>query len=1132
MFLSRNPWPKAGGSIANHRSRPGDKNSPEACYNWNVHLRFPGMLSTVPTRIHIDYRFGSCLLGLWILLAGSLGADEIQFVRDLRPILRERCFACHGALKQEASLRLDSAAFLRKGGDSGEVIQTGDVAQSEILLRVLDPDPDTRMPPEGQPLSSKEIETLREWIAAGAVVPPDDFAESSPGDHWAFQSPKKTAIDPETGINPIDQLLDISRRKNGLPVKLPEAGKTLLLRRVYLDLVGVPPTLKEMNEFVSDPDDRALEKVVDRLLASPHYGERWGRHWMDVWRYTDWYGLGAQLRNSQKHIWHWRDWIIESLNADKGYDQMIREMLAADELYPDDLDRLRATGFLARNYYLFNRTTWLDSTIEHTSKAFLGLTTNCAKCHDHKYDPISQEDYYRMRAIFEPHQVRLDPLPGTTDLEKDGLPRVFDAHPGAKTYLDVRGDEKNRDTSREIAPDVPAFFAYRDYLPAEVKLPGTAVQPVLRDYVLKDRLAVLEASHRKANAKWTEAKDRLKKLTDLPKKTPGGKTINYNDYQLEETNSFIEDSFDRLDPGKWKVRNGNWKIARGQLVQSVTGPQSHVVETIANHPPDFLLETRLSVSGGQMWKSFGIRFDATPQHEKTVYLSAYSESKLQVSYSNQQKTTYPPEGLARLPVELNQSYLMRVAVRGRAINVSVDGKHLVSYVFPGQRQTGKLNLMSFDSIASFDSIRVIPLPENVRLLGADEGQLSPEQTRAEVKLAAAELQEIQAKRKRLEAVIRADLARAAGSPAESGVTREAARSEIQLEIASQERLLAATEAKLLTASQKERVGHEKTIRQAQQRLESLQVKLKKPGHQYESIRASRKALEGPDEKPDSRNQPYPSTSTGRRTALANWMIHPSNPLTARVAVNQIWMRHFGRPLVDPVTDFGRRAPQPVQQQLLDWLAVDLVENGWKMKRLHRMILLSRVYRLSGMASEQSLSGGNSYYLCRTPIRMESQVIRDSLLKLSGQLEEKLGGPPIDPASQASSSRRSLYFRQSRDHQHKFIGMFDDADILRCYRRQESIIPQQALTLANSRIAFQAASKIAGNLSSGSLSDRDFAQTAFQLILCRKPDSEEVKACTEALDQFRLLAQGKENQVRTRTLLVLGLLNSNDFITIR
>ena len=195
---------------------------------------------------------------------------------------------------------------------------------------------------------------------------------------------------------------------------------------------------------------------------------------MDVWRYSDWYGLGKQLRNSQKHLWHWRDWIIKSLNDDKGYDRMIVEMLAGDEAAPDNVESITGTGFLARNYYLFNRTTWLDSTIEHTSKAFLGLTVNCAKCHDHKYDPITQLDYYRLRAIFEPHQVRLDPVPGESDFEKGGLPRVFDDDIHASTYLHVRGDPKSPDKSNPIAPGVPSMLSSFEHQIKSISLPRTA----------------------------------------------------------------------------------------------------------------------------------------------------------------------------------------------------------------------------------------------------------------------------------------------------------------------------------------------------------------------------------------------------------------------------------------------------------------------------------------------------------------------------------------------------------------------------------------------------------------------------------------------------------------------------------
>ena len=235
--------------------------------------------------------------------------------------------------------------------------------------------------------------------------------------------------------------------------------------------------------------------MVDRLLASPQYGERWGRHWMDVWRYSDWYGLGAEVRNSQPHIWHWRDWIIESLNADKGYDRMVLEMLAADEAAPDDPDALRATGFLARNWFKFNRNTWLEDTVEHTAKAFLGLTLNCAHCHDHKYDPIAQADYYRFRAFFEPHTIRTDRVPGEPDTQKDGLPRVYDCDPDAQTFLFVRGDEKRPVTDRPLAPGIPQVMEHQAPLGAiaAVPLPPRTYYPALQPFLREETLAQVRA---------------------------------------------------------------------------------------------------------------------------------------------------------------------------------------------------------------------------------------------------------------------------------------------------------------------------------------------------------------------------------------------------------------------------------------------------------------------------------------------------------------------------------------------------------------------------------------------------------------------------------------------------------------
>ena len=250
--------------------------------------------------------------------------------------------------------------------------------------------------------------------------------------------------------NPIDAFVEDELEKRKLAA-LPEADRRTLLRRVYLDLIGVPPTLEESNRFLADRSPKAYEAAVDRLLEDKRYGERWGRHWMDVWRYSDWYGWrkGNDVRNSHRFMWRWRDWIIESLNSDKGYDRMILEMLAADEIAPTDTNALRATGFLARNYAKYDRNGWMQDAVDHTSLAFLGITAKCARCHDHKYDPLSQEEYYRLRSFFEPYEVRVDRVPGEVDTDKDGLSRIYDAELQRPTYLFIRGDIQMPDTDRK-----------------------------------------------------------------------------------------------------------------------------------------------------------------------------------------------------------------------------------------------------------------------------------------------------------------------------------------------------------------------------------------------------------------------------------------------------------------------------------------------------------------------------------------------------------------------------------------------------------------------------------------------------------------------------------------------------------
>jgi hypothetical protein len=320
----------------------------------------------------------------------------------------------------------------------------------------------------------------------------------------------------------------------------------------------------------------------------------------------------------------------------------------------------------------------------------------------------------------------------------------------------------------------------------------------------------------------------------------------------------------------------------------------------------------------------------------------------------------------------------------------------------------------------------------------------------------------------------------------------------------------------------------------------------KPTETYTHLRGANKAAESNLEKDDSRLKPFPTTSTGRRTALANWIASRRNPLTARVLVNHVWARHFGQPLVATLFDFGRKGAAPTHPELLDWLACELMDHGWSMKHMHRVMVTSAAYQMSSCAkSELSASESpsavldpeNRWLWRQNPVRMEAQTIRDSLLALAGQLNLNLGGPSVPLQEQDASRRRSLYFFQSHNDHNRFLAQFDDANVLECYRRSESIVPQQALALSNSKLVLQATEALAARLEArcGNRGDRDFVVAAFEAILGFHPSEAEANACLEALASWKteLKASRKLDADRkARTDLVAALINHNDFVTIR
>ena len=1055
--------------------------------------------------------------GVGLFFAGTVSAEPVDYIKQIKPILAEKCYSCHGVLKQESDLRLETRELMLKGGASGPVIVPGQPDKSLLLERVS-ANKDERMPPDGEgtALKPSELRLLRDWIHQGANAP-DEEIPVAPQQHWAFQPIVKP-----TAANSIDGFLELKRKEQGLKTQ-PAADRPVLIRRLYLDLIGLPPTREQMH------DERPIAEIVHELLKSPHHGERWGRHWMDVWRYTDWYGLGAQLRNSQKHIWHWRDWIVESLNEDKGYDRMILEMLAGDELAPEDPDVIRGTGFLARNYYLFNRTTWLDSTIEHTGKAFVGLTLNCAKCHDHKYDPISQVDYYRFRAIFEPHQVRLDPLPGEIDFEKNGLPRVFDDHLDIKTYLHIKGNDKNPDKSREIPPGVPEILSSFAPQIEPVSLPASAYAPGVRDYFQRDHL---NAAMQKIEAAKRELASAEKKAAETPKpKPPETKPADQKPFEL------VED-FDKPNPEVWEVVGKGWKFEEGALHQTQATRDAEFVRLKQPPPEDFELLCRYTTTGGTTYKSVTFRFDQTDDNEYAnfVYTSAYDAGpKVQVAYTRKGTHNYPREGALARPIKVGEAYELKLAVRKQLVNVWLNGQFLLAYNLPDRKPGGRLSLSGFDATVAFDSLSIRSLPGDVKLAEAKNAAPGKAQDPlAAVKIAKAKLAALEAEFQSLEAIFEADNAKYRDK-ADAGRVKELT---VKAATAEAGAMKAAGEYEILlnASDEAKRKAAEGKLKEAQQKL----AEIEKGSASYTSVRAAKKALETPAHKETDYPVISPETSTGRRLALARWIVSPQNPLTARVAVNHVWMRHFGEPLVESVFDFGLRAKRPEHAELLDFLAAEFMESGWSFKHLHRLIVTSEAYRLgttTAGADPGTLAAdpNNTFYWRMNTRRMEAQVVRDSLLQLAGELDPKLGGPSLEPAP--GSNRRSLYFKHSRDHQNKFLGMFDDADHLQCYRRSESIVPQQALALSNSQLAIRMSDKIASSLSKEikPASREAFVDLAFETLLARTPDTEERRECLEFCGKLEAILKNEkiaDVEQRIRGRLVHALLNHNDFISIR
>jgi len=1004
-------------------------------------------------------------------------AGKILFTRYVRPLLEAQCLSCHGAGQVKRSgLDLSTREGLLHGGENGPAIVPGNAKESAFYKRVKH-EVQPGMPFQGAQLSDEQTSRLADWINAGAPYDGalDSKAARPISTHWAFQVPKKPPVPVVKNTawvrNPIDAFIAAEQEKRGLHPVEP-ADKRVLLRRVYLDLIGLPPTQDEMSAFLADNSQDAYEKVVDKLLASPQYGERWARHWMDIWRYSDVYGSAD--RSSRPHIWHWRDWIVDSLNQDKGYGRMIEEMLAGDEIAPTDPKVLAGTGFLARSYYLYNRDLWLQDTVEHTGAAFLGLTLRCARCHDHKYDPIAQEEYYRFRAFFEPEDIRMDRIPGSPDLTKDGLPRAFDAEPRPAhldppkfqhviveiypaTYKYIRGNPDSPDKAHPLSPGVPEALGGDPIKIQPVTLPLEAAYPDFRKFVQHDLL--VQAKHEveqsevslvRANRVLTKAKARVLESAANVKPAAGA---------ASKTARVAADG-----------------VSFEKVIRPVFEKDCFACHNAQTQESGLVLESMDSIARGGVISGPIVQPGNGAESALVLYLKGDKKPRMPLD-----KDALPAEQIALISRWIDQ------------------------------------------------------LPE-------EDPQIELQKAEAAAALAGKHLAWARAELPALEARIAADNAKYASppDPQAEALAEVARKADRQANLLKAERDLFLAQQKLTEAlsakagDDKEDRAREKRVTAASDELENAQAALGVATATYTPVGTL-----------------YPGTSSGRRLALARWIASEKNPLTARVAINDIWLRHFGKALVPTVANFGMNGKPPINPQLLDWLAVEFMEKNWSMKSMHRLMVTSNTYRMQSSVGDPkdrdlSIDPDNKYLWRMNPQRMEGEVVRDSMLYLAGLLDLTRGGPEIDDTKGQESRRRSLYFRQTPDNQMVFLHVFDGADAIECYERSDTVAPQQALALANSKMSFTVAGLLAGHLGGAAPPAATFVEKAFEAVLGRPPSPEELDLSQKFIDQeqerFRdpekpawqgaAAAEAKSPVLRAREDLVHALLNHNDFVTVR
>jgi hypothetical protein len=802
------------------------------------------------------------------------------FEKSVRPVLVEKCLACH-AEKAKGGLRLDTRDGVLKGGERGPAVVPGKPGESLLLKALRHTDDELKMPPSGK-LQDRDVAALVEWVRLGApwtdkvtLAAPSAIAKAAAG-HWAFKPvarPPVPTLRPQPA-NPIDAFILAKPTDNGLSIS-PRADRRTLIRRATFDLHGLPPTPEEVEAFVADDSPDAYERLIDRLLSSERYGERWGRHWLDLARYAD--NKGYVFFEGKEYPWAWtyRDYVIRSLNEDKPFDRFVLEQLAADLLCPDDRPAQAALGFLTVGGHFMNGAhDIIDDRIDVVTRGLMGLTVTCARCHDHKFDPIPSADYYSLYGVFRSSvEPTVPPLVGPRPTEPEHLLYEAELAIRERRLVDFV-------TSKHAALVAGARSRAAEYLLAAH---AARTQPPADDFML---------------------------IAD-----PG----DLNPTMITRWRQFLADAKKRRHPAflHWhavaELPDAEFAEKAPALLKAVTGGNALVAAAFAEPP--------------------GSMKDVADRYGKLLADAALGGAKLDNPDAQELRCVlYGPDSPADAPLALDWGFLSLFPDR---VTQGVYQKHL----------------------------------------------------------------------RDLETWL-------AKGPPRSMVLHDAAR---PYDPRVFER------------------GH--------------------PGRPGEPVPRQMVQIANPA------RRPFADTGSGR-LELAREIVSRDNPLTARVFVNRVWVHHFGRGLVGTPGDFGLRGDPPTHPELLDWLASEFVASGWKLKRLHKLVLTSAAYTQASLdrAEAMAIDPDNRLLWKQNRRRLEFEPLHDALLAVSGQLDPKLGGPSVRLFG--GNRRRAVYGYVDRLEFPSLLTTFDVPNPAGSVpERTSTTVAPQALFLMNGPFARDAAKKL-------------------------------------------------------------------------